>query len=128
MLTYTRQTDTKKLIYYTNRIAEEGQTIIPTTTATIDQLRINKTVIDASGRRVVWWFYLIDDRVVTSGVSAKWHQLTGLLRGNQHASLVAVSTRCIAADCSDILRDGAVPFGVRRLLTDWVAAIYTNND
>lgn len=128
MLTYTRQTDNKKLIYFSNRIAEEGQIITPTTTAVIDQMRINKTVIVAGSRRVVWWFYLIDNQVVTSGIAAKWHQLIGLLRGNQRASLVAVSARCVASDCGDILRDGAMPIGVRQLLTNWVGQIAAKND
>lgn len=126
-LTYMRQTDNKKLIYYSNRIADEQQIITAPTIAAIDRWRIKETVIEAGSRRVVWWFYLIDNRIVTGGVSAKWHQLMGLLRGNQQVSLVTVSARCVASDCSDILRDGSIPVGIRSVLNNWIADIYGKN-
>ncbi|MDB6063066.1 MAG: hypothetical protein JWM78_3169 [Verrucomicrobiaceae bacterium] len=120
VLTYLHQTDTKKLIYFSNRIADEQHTLSVATVAVSDSLRINQTVIDAGGPRMVWWFYLIDSHVVTGGLAAKWHQLMELLRGNAGASLVTISTRCTSSSCSEFLSDDDVATpAVRGLLISW---------
>lgn len=120
VLTYFQQTNDKKLIYFGNRIADEQHTLDSSTTAVSDSLKINQTIIDAGGSRIVWWFYLINKHMVADGVSAKWHQLQGLLQGDRRASLVTISARCAVADCSDVLRGrNLAATDVRSLLDSW---------
>jgi exosortase len=126
VLTYLHQSVDKKLIYYSNRIADERHTRVTERFMASASLPVNQSIIDANGARVVWWFYLIDHRVITGGVAAKWRQLIGLLRGDQAASLVAISTQCLAADCSDILQSDRGALGVRKLLYDWLPLLGIN--
>jgi exosortase len=116
-LTYLRQTTDKKLIYYTNRIAEEKDTRQRRKRDIGMDNAINETVIrDRDGRgRIVWWFYWIDNNVAADAVTAKFLQLRAVFSGDRSATLVAVSRLCFDADCSSEQQRAATGDGMKRL-------------
>jgi exosortase/archaeosortase family protein len=102
-LTYLRQAADKKLIYYTNRIADANDTRQSSRRDIGMRSAINETVIrDRDGRtRIVWWFYWIDNNVAADAVTAKLLQLRAVFSGDRSAVLITVSRLCFDADCSN---------------------------
>jgi len=105
-LTYLRQSPDKKLIYYNNVIADEVhlQSSAKFTTPTGHEINVS-TVQDnstASGPewRVVWWYYWVDGRVVTSPQKTKLYQLRSALLGDPTSALITLSRTCNEPSCA----------------------------
>lgn len=107
-LTYLQQRRDKKLIFHSNRIADEFDTL-RAGRVELHGLAVNRAVIvdGAGGTRAVWWFYRVDGRVVADALQVKLRQLHAMLAGDPSAQLVTVSRPCDERDCAAELKDEA---------------------
>jgi hypothetical protein len=117
-LTYVHERSDKKLIYYANIIAPEEQIFTDEEVALGDGVRMRRVVLrTVSDSRIVWWFYLIGERMTVEKHIGKWLQFVAALRGDSRASLVAISTRC-RRDCAAEAQLDAAPL-LRQIAANW---------
>jgi exosortase len=117
-LTYVNQTAKRKLVYYTNHIADRRE-IRASGQLRIDGAAVlNETVIHAGigGDRIVWWLYRVDGATTASAVTARLLQLRAELTGERDAAFIAVSRLCSASGCSAEREAATTEPEVRRLL------------
>ncbi len=100
-LTYFEQHRGKKLIYFSNRIADPELMDDTQTIAITADFSVNRVAVDTDkGARLVWWFYLIDGHTATDAYAAKWLQFRAALQGQPRAALVAISVPCRLRGCA----------------------------
>lgn len=122
-LTWLQQRRDRKLIYFRNRIADENQIRQPERWAAlgaggeIRQLAINVP----NGSRAVWWFYVIDGRITADNLRARWLMFTSFLRGDAHASLVALSTPCYQPACEREMQSPDAQALLQQIIARWSA-------
>lgn len=107
-LIYTEQTQTKKLIYYSNRVADAEQVKETSYVGPISGSMLNASVIKGREWRVVWWFYWVDGALTNSALQTKLLQLKAMLFGDPSAALIAFSMPCRESGCDTELRDTEV--------------------
>jgi EpsI family protein len=100
VLLYSEQRQGKKLIYYSNRIADSALVRYTTKIALASGQNVNLTVLGGKEPRAVWWYYRIDGTATTSTWRAKMLQLRATLKGDSSAALVVISVRCRDRDCA----------------------------
>ncbi len=102
-LTWLEQTQTRKMIYFSHRIASESQTIRQRRVALDDGFSVRETLVrDGPVRnRVVWSFYLVGGQATADERMARLLQLRGFVTGHPEAVLLTVSMPCRRLDCSD---------------------------
>lgn len=98
-LTYLEQRAGKKLIYFSNRIADEGEIANAGTIAIAPGFNVNTAVINNQGRRYLWWFWWVDGSTSSSALKTKLLQLKANLFGDPSAALIVLSTVCNNATC-----------------------------
>jgi hypothetical protein len=98
-LVYVEQRLNKKLIYFSNRIADEyalrdsGQlTVAP-------GFAVNTAIVFEKGWRLIWWFWWVDGATSTNAFETKLLQLRAMLFGDPSAALITVSTACSDDGC-----------------------------
>ncbi len=97
-LTYVEQRNDKKLIYYSNRIAEEHAIRASGQLRVAPGFSVNTTITRDGGGRLVWWYWWVDGAVSTSALKTKLLQLRSALFGDPSAALIAVTVSC-GEDC-----------------------------
>lgn len=110
VLLYREQRQGKKLVYYSNRIADAHEIRYATQTTLTSGQVVNLTVLHGGRRgaaapRAVWWYWRIDGEPTVSALSAKWLQFRATLRGDSSAALVAFSVTCRDVDCAGEVRE-----------------------
>ncbi len=102
-LTYNRQSENKKLIYYKNVIAPDLQ-LKAVGSFQVGSQRLNYAVINDAHPRIAWWYYWIDGAITTSPLRAKLYQAKAALLGDPSAALIVLSQRCPGSDCDFVLK------------------------
>lgn len=122
-MTWHTQERDRKLIYYSNRLAEEGDLIATPAPLRGKAFDLNRSVIrDGASRRLVWWFYLIGDQTATGSLESKIKQLPAWLTGNPRAALVTLSVRCGSKGCERELNDPILANAIEQQVTAALAA------
>jgi len=98
-LTYLEQRTDKKLIYFSNRIADEDSVREVGRIEVAPGFSVNTAVIYQQGWRQVWWFWWVDGRESTGALTTKLLQLRAMLFGDPSSALIALSMRCEASGC-----------------------------
>ncbi len=93
-LTYIEQRNDKKLIYYSNRIADEHALLDSGYLSVAPGFGVNTTLVQGNPARLVWWYWWVDGSVSTGALNTKLLQLRAMLVGDPSAALVAVSVAC----------------------------------
>jgi hypothetical protein len=109
-LTYIRQGPQKKLIYFSNRLADERQVAHNGVVRMQDGAVVNTAFVNVRGWRKVWWYWWVDGDSSTSALRTKLLQLKALISGDPSSALIAVSTPCHELECRDqpMLADEAI--------------------
>lgn len=97
-LTYTRQAENKKLIYYDNVIAADLQ-VDAMGQITTGAHALKYALINGSQPRIVWWYYWIDGDLTVSPLRAKLYQMKAAFFGDPSAALIVLSRPCVDNDC-----------------------------
>jgi hypothetical protein len=102
-LTYVEQLTDKKLIYYSNRIADDKRIRYAGHVDLASGFAVNTALLDADVTRQVWWFWWVDGSTSTSALRTKLLQLQAMLFGDPSAALIVLSARCTQTDCRQAL-------------------------
>ena len=100
-LTYNEQHNEKKLIYYSNRIADERAIQSTGYVNLAPGFGVNTAVVRGNGTRMVWWYWWVDGAVSTGSLKTKLLQLRAMLIGDPSAALIAVTVVC-GKDCASV--------------------------
>ena len=99
-LTYLEQRADKKLIYYSNVIAEEEALRPLGRLAVAPGFDVNVAVVGGDTPRLVWWYWWVDGSTSVSALKTKLLQLKATLLGDPSAALIAVSKPCGISGCT----------------------------
>lgn len=99
-LTYLEQRADKKLIYYSNVIAEEEVLRPLGRLAVAPGFDVNVAMVGGDSPRLVWWYWWVDGSTSVSALKTKLLQLKATLLGDPSAALIAVSKPCGISGCT----------------------------
>ncbi|MFT3929924.1 MAG: exosortase/archaeosortase family protein [Spongiibacteraceae bacterium] len=98
-LTYIEQHADKKLIYFSNRIAEEKFVLASGQLAVEQGFAVKEALLRINGsQRLVWWYWWVDGETSISPLKTKLLQLRAVLFGDPSAAVITVMLNC-ESDC-----------------------------
>lgn len=119
-LVYTRQSANKKLVYYDNVIATEGNLQMAGQMRLPTGVHLNVAVVGPGQGRAVWWYYWVDGVATTSPMRAKLYQLKASLLGDPTSALIVLSEKCDSSSCAQALQTmeaGGYPRTLEQMLS-----------
>ncbi|EEF22692.1 conserved hypothetical protein [Ricinus communis] len=100
LLTFVEERAEKKLIYFSNRIADADRVHELGRFEVEPGFFVRATEVKVPRPRWVWWFWWVDGKVATSALKTKLLQLKARVAGDPSAALMTVSRECPLLGCS----------------------------